>query len=138
VLAPKSLRILFVDADSEVIEVVSRILTKLGHVVTSQSTSCAALRIFSEQPDGFDIAILEVSMDLLTGLELAHRFRNIRPGFPLILHVADVSSCTTLYAEKAGMFFCRKPATRSEMETVIRKACAASVPAPTAGEDEYA
>lgn len=88
-----NLHILFVDDNLTFIKTVTQALTRRGHVVTTETESLNALRTFSENPYAFDIAILDVSMAKLNGLELAQRFRRIQPGFPVILYGGHIPPC---------------------------------------------
>ncbi len=121
-LKPNNLHILCVDDEPVLLHVMSQLLTRRGHVVTSRTDSLNGLRVFSEEPYGFDIAILEARMAHLTGFELAQRFRLIRPGFPVILYGAYIDSSLGQVAEEAGICCCEKPATLRELETTIREA----------------
>jgi CheY-like chemotaxis protein len=60
------------------------LLEKLGYRVSGHHESLNALRAFSEEPDEFDLAIVDHDMPDITGLELGERFRRIRPGFPVM------------------------------------------------------
>ncbi len=118
----KNLHILVVDDDSALVDVATRMLTKLGHVVTGETGSLEALQTFSRAPYDFDIAVLDVRIDELTGLELAQRLRRIRPCFPLILYGGYIDDSIIHDAEEHGIFWFKKPATLREMETVISQA----------------
>lgn len=116
---PQGLHILFVDDDSALLQVASQMLTRLGHSVRGESGSLKALKVFSEAPNDFDIAILDVTMADITGLELAQRFRRIQPGFPIILYGGDIDSATIDEADEAGVFHFNKPATSREFAAAL-------------------
>jgi CheY-like chemotaxis protein len=110
----RPLHILLVDDDDGVVNVTSSMLQGLGHSVRAETQSLNALRRFSEEPDRFDLAILNQVMPDLTGLELAQRFRRIRPGFPVMLYAGYKDKPSTARLEAAGIGrFIIKPA-RSE------------------------
>lgn len=119
-LKSNNLHILCVDDDVTFIKTVTQALTKRGHVVTTETEGLNALRTFSENPYAFDIAILDVSMAKLNGIELAQRFRRIQPGFPVILYGGDIPLSVLRIAEKSGISSCHKPTTWNELETAIR------------------
>ena len=79
-------RILFVEDDADTLSVTIAMLERLGYRVTAETEGLKALRTFSEEPDRFDLALLDHGMADITGLELAQRFRRIRPGFPIVLY----------------------------------------------------
>ena len=116
-----NVHILFVDDDELLTETTSEMLTTRGCVITNESHGWTALRYFSEHPDDFDLAIVDPTMDGITGLELAQRFRRIHRGFPVILY-GGIDSSLLHDAEKAGVSCCQKPATNEELVGVIRQA----------------
>jgi CheY-like chemotaxis protein len=61
-------------------------LERLGYSLTAETESLKALRTFSEEPDRFDLALLDHGMADVTGLEIAQRMRRIRPGFPVVVY----------------------------------------------------
>ena len=119
------LHILLVDDEEDIVSTTSSVLERLGHSVRGETQSLNALRRFSEEPDRFDLAILDYVMPDLTGLELAQRFRRIRPGFPVLLYAGhgDRPSAEKLEAAGIGRFIV-KPATSVALGGMIRKALA--------------
>jgi CheY-like chemotaxis protein len=119
------LYILLVDDEEDIVSVTASMLECLGHRVRCETQSLNALRRFSEEPDRFDLAILDQVMPDLTGLELARRFSRIRPGFPVLLYAGyrDRPSAQTI--EAAGIRrFIVKPKTSEELGGRLRKALA--------------
>ncbi|MBP1748988.1 MAG: sensory box histidine kinase/response regulator protein [Deltaproteobacteria bacterium] len=93
-------------------------LERLGYSAQGETQSLAALKAFSEDPDKFDLAIVEPVMPELpvrsmrrsspitpelTGLELAMRFRRIRPGFPVLLYTEDIKPSLEEEIRAAGL-----------------------------------
>ncbi len=99
----RRLHILFVDDDATIVSTSIRVLEGLGHVVNGETQSLKALRVFSEGPEDFDLAILGHEMPDLSGLELSERFRRIRPGFPVILYSGAIDLATTAKIDNAGV-----------------------------------
>jgi DNA-binding NarL/FixJ family response regulator len=62
-----------------------------------------ALRTFSEDPDKFDLAIVDPVMPELTGIDLAQRFRRIRNGFPVMLYSPYTDPSLHETIENAGL-----------------------------------
>ena len=116
------LHILFVDDEEDVVNVTVPMLEGLGHSVRGETESLNALRRFSEEPEQFDLAILDYVMPELTGLELAQRFRRIRPGFPVLLYARHRDRPSTEKLEAAGIGrFIVKPATSVALGGMLRK-----------------
>ena len=76
--------ILLVEDDADTLSATTAMLERLGYSVTAETEGLKALRTFSEEPDRFDLALLDHGMADVSGLELAQRFRRIRPGFPKV------------------------------------------------------
>ncbi|HVN24138.1 MAG TPA: response regulator [Syntrophorhabdales bacterium] len=119
------LYILVVDDEEDIVNATSSMLERLGHQVRGETQSLNALRRFSEEPEMFDLAILDYVMPELTGLELAQRFSRIRPGFPVLLYAGykDRPSAEKLSAAHIGRFIV-KPSTMEALSGMIRKVLA--------------
>jgi signal transduction histidine kinase len=78
------LAILLVEDDPLVAESTTLVLEHLGHRVAIATSGAEALSRLEMQPE-FDLVITDNAMPGMTGLELAERVRQLRPGFPIIL-----------------------------------------------------
>ena len=118
------LRVLVVEDGEDAFNATTAMLERLGHSVKGETQSLEALRAFSEEPDRFDLAILDNVMDGLTGLELAKRFTRIRPGFPVVLYTGylDKPSAEEMEAAGIGRRAIFKPLKSEELEDVIKEA----------------
>jgi len=116
-------RILFVEDDEATCSVTISMLERLGYTVTAETESLKALRTFSEEPERFDVALLDHGMADLTGLELARRFRRIRPGFPVVLYTGYLKAPSLKQRKAAGIeSVIHKPATMRELAEALRVA----------------
>jgi PAS domain S-box-containing protein len=77
-------RILVVDDEHNVVEVIERILEGLGYQVTSVTNSLEALKIVRANPDLFDLVITDQTMPKLRGDQLAAEIHALRPSIPVI------------------------------------------------------
>ena len=117
------LSILLVDDDEATCTATTSMLEHLGHRVTGETHSLTALRTFSDEPDRFDLAILENAMPGLTGIDLAQRFKRIRPGFPVLLYAGDTDRPSSEQIEAAGIWrVISKPLTAKKLQKVIGEA----------------
>jgi two-component system cell cycle sensor histidine kinase/response regulator CckA len=116
--------ILLVEDDEDTLDTTTAMLERLGYNVRSEVGSLKALRTFSEEPDRFDLALLNHGMADLTGLELAQRMRHIHPGFPVVLYTGylDDPSTEQLEATGVGGRVIIKPASLKELSDVIQEA----------------
>ncbi len=120
----KQQHILLVDDDEDALSATTAILESLGYNVRPETGSHKALRTFSEEPDLFDLALLDYRMDDPARLELAQHMRRIRAGFPVVLYAGylDGHSTEQLQAAGIGGRVVIKPATRKELADVMRDA----------------
>ena len=109
----------------------SGILEFLGCRADCKTESLTALKIFSEDPERFDFAIIEPVMPEITGLDLAVRFRRIRPGFPVLFYTgyADEALARRMEAEGFGRVVF-KPLTSEELVKRIGDALHLSIRSP--------
>ena len=91
VRSTRGCRVLYVDDDPLLTDMVSRQLTKAGHSVTVLSDPLLALDRLAENPHGHDILITDHTMPQMSGLELVVRARLHAPQLPVILTSAVVS-----------------------------------------------
>lgn len=78
-------RILVVDDEALLVDLLVQNLGLLGYQVVARTSSEEALAVFSEDPTQFDLVITDLTMPHLTGLDLAARMQALRPDIPLIL-----------------------------------------------------
>jgi PAS domain S-box-containing protein len=75
---------LAVDDDPLVLLNTVSMLEELGHEALEASSGNAALALFEKRPD-IDLIITDQAMPGMTGLQLAHAVRTIRPDIPIII-----------------------------------------------------
>jgi signal transduction histidine kinase/CheY-like chemotaxis protein len=78
-------RILLVDDDPAVRDNISVVLAEEGWDVTSAFDGTGALRRFQEDPDGFWLMILDLSLPGMSGREVFLNVRRLRPRFPILV-----------------------------------------------------
>ncbi len=77
--------ILFVDDESNVVELGKAALEMEGYHVIPFTNSEEALESFRRNPDQFDIVLTDQIMPQMTGLQFGERLIEIRPDIPIIL-----------------------------------------------------
>lgn len=108
-------RVLFVDDDSSLVVLMERVLARLGHEVTAFSDPGAALRAFVAAPDAYDAVVTDISMPGYSGLELARRILDTRPGATVVVTSGYVSEEDEVAALAAGALkVLQKPSTVEE------------------------
>jgi PAS domain S-box-containing protein len=78
-------RVLVVDDEVSVAEVAVRMLERAGYEARSYTDPVEALEVFEQDPDQFALVLTDLTMPKLTGIELAHQLRRIRPDLPIVL-----------------------------------------------------
>jgi PAS domain S-box-containing protein len=84
-LAKGSGHILFVDDEAAAVQMMTHMLTKLGFSVNAECSPIEALKLFNQNPDHFDVVITDLTMPVMTGLQLAAELHKTRPELPVIL-----------------------------------------------------
>jgi CheY-like chemotaxis protein len=115
--------ILVVDSDGLSLATTAAMLERLGYSTRAEAKSLSALRTFSDNPDDFDLVIVEPMMPELTGLELALRLRRIRRGCPVMLYAGFIDSALAETIEAAGLEQpVLKPLSLQELGQAVRDA----------------
>ncbi|MBK0014539.1 hybrid sensor histidine kinase/response regulator [Stenotrophomonas sp. S41] len=105
-----ALRILLVEDDATVADVVIGLLTARGHEVVHAGHALAALREISA--GDFDVGLLDLDLPGLSGFELAQHLRNQGYMLPLLAVTARTDADLQEQVEAAGIGgFLRKPVT---------------------------
>jgi PAS domain S-box-containing protein len=78
-------RILFVDDEGVLLFVGTMTLEQNGYRVTGMPNGESALHELRQNPRGYDAVITDLSMPGMSGLQLAHQLRKLRPDLPVIL-----------------------------------------------------
>jgi two-component system, cell cycle sensor histidine kinase and response regulator CckA len=73
-------RILVVDDEDAIREVVRRILTREGYEVIAASGGEEALTLLADRDEQVDLLLTDVIMPRMSGKELAERFASLRAG----------------------------------------------------------
>lgn len=116
-------RILFVDDEAMLTELGREQLEALGYAVTATLSSREALEIFSADPGAFDLVITDMTMPVLTGMELAGMLMALRPDVPIILCTGFSEQINEKKAKEIGIRgYVMKPYTSKSLGGVIRKA----------------
>ena len=125
---PTSLRILLAEDNAVNQRLISRLLEKMGHVVTIASDGQAALRVTAQQE--FDLVAMDMQMPLMDGIEATQEIRAREKQFgkhlPIIAMTANVFEEDRERCQLAGMDgYVGKPVTAKSIEMEIARVMAA-------------
>ncbi|XOV86775.1 MAG: response regulator [Pseudomonadota bacterium] len=119
--APGSERILLVDDEEMIVDVVSSMLHRLGYEVIAQTSSLTALELFQATPNDFDLLVTDLTMPQMGGDVLAGKIREIRADMPiLICSGLDTSDHLSRSGSSDTFVFIHKPFALSELSESIR------------------
>ncbi len=112
-------RILLVDDDASVRDAMATFLTRAGFSVTDAASGEEALR--RAAAGGFDLAVSDLKMPGMSGLELLQALRERDDAIPFVLLTAYGSVETAVTAMKCGACdFLLKPFLPAQLEQVVR------------------
>lgn len=124
--------VLVVDDEGQVIDVVTNILQGLGYRVTSRTSAQEALLLFMEASYDFDLLITDLTMPLLTGVDLCMQVKKIRPDLPLILCSGYSEQITEEVLRRACVdAYFLKPVTLLELAQVVRRTLDRKIQGPS-------
>jgi signal transduction histidine kinase len=111
-LNSSSFTILVVDDDVMIAEVTAALLEDLDHTVIVVNSAADAIEQLRVRGDTIDLLLTDHAMPGMTGIELAAKAREDRPGLPIILAsgYAEIPS-----GEGLGLFRLAKPYRREEL-----------------------
>ncbi len=115
-------RILFIDDEKAVLDMVKQILKRLDYKVSVCQSPIEALNSFKAQPEKYDLIITDQTMPHMTGVNLAKEIMSIRPNIPIILCTGYSELVSEEKVKSFGIkAYLMKPIVWSEFAKTIRK-----------------
>jgi len=115
-------RILVVDDDPDLVQVLTIGLNRLGYEVLSLTDPAKALRVFSEDPELWDVVVSDQVMPGMAGLMLVGKLKALRPELRAILYTGFDEGVTERSASDHGVdTLLRKPIGPRQLAAHIRK-----------------
>ncbi len=115
-------KILVVDDESQITEVVKRHLEISGYEVVTKNDSTEALEEFMANSESYHLIITDMNMPKMNGAELAEKIFAKFPNMPIILCTGHSDLINKEKAEKIGICeFLRKPVLRNDLLTATKK-----------------
>lgn len=112
------LRVLFVDDEPLIRQIMAVELPARGHDVTVCEDGASALKALSEK--SFDCAILDLQMPRLTGWDVAARMKELAPDTLAIIHTAHGSMDAAIQALRMQVFdFLPKPCSLFDLDSML-------------------
>jgi PAS domain S-box-containing protein len=115
-------RILCVDDDEAIVSMTRRLLERAGYRVCGSTSPAHALETFRSAPADFDVVITDVTMPGMSGFDLAHELRKIRPDVPILATSGYVRPEDRERARERGLQdLILKPDSTTELERVLAR-----------------
>lgn len=116
-------RVLLVDDEEMLVNLVRRTLGNLGYEVDAYTEPGEALKAFQADPDSYDIMVTDLTMPGLTGRELAREVQKISPDLPIIICSGYNKFANQETADSLGIYaFAQKPLKVNELGNLIASA----------------
>lgn len=118
-------RILLVDDEEGYVAVLAKRLGKRDFVVKTALSGAEAIRILRNE--SFDLAVLDLKMEDMDGIEVLKVFKAMEPAMPVIMLTGHGSETAAREGIRFGAFdYLIKPCDLSELVNRIREACRAN------------
>ncbi len=116
-------RILVVDDEPAVADVLQRLLRNLGYEAMAFTESPKAFDAFATEGNAFDLVITDMTMPKFTGLALARAMLALRPGQPIIICTGFSDSIDEQSAQAEGIReLLAKPVSLETLARAVRRA----------------
>ncbi len=114
------LRVLFVDDEPLIRQIMSVELPARGHDVTIGEDGAAAIKALEKT--SFDCAIIDLQMPGLSGWDVVARMKELAPDTPVIIHTAHGSMDAAIQALRLQVFdFLPKPCSLFDIENALQR-----------------
>jgi PAS domain S-box-containing protein len=123
-------RVLVVDDQEDVREVIAAYLDELGYSVAQAAGGPPALEFLQTNSDGVDLLIADYAMPAMSGIELARAARERRPNLPVIV-VTGRSDPAGIEAETENAILLLKPFRMHQLGAAIEHALRRKGSVPT-------
>jgi CheY-like chemotaxis protein len=113
--------VLVVDDEQMVARFMRELLEGWGLGVTAVTSATEARQVFARAPQQFDLLLTDYTMPRMTGLDLAHALRALRPGLPVILYSGYTDVIPESGLGHAAMELVQKPIDPDALLAALRK-----------------
>src|SRR5258706_6849710 len=113
--------ILAVDDDAIACQLLQEVLQKEGYQVSTATSGQEAIRLAQEVP--FDLAILDIRMPDLSGIDVLKVLKRLNAQVPVLMTTAYSSMQTAIEATRLGAYdYLSKPCKIEELLLTVRRA----------------
>jgi len=116
-------RIMVVDDEPSICELLRRLLTARGYQVDIATNGEEAWQTIAKSPELWDLLITDLTMPGMTGEELARQVKTVRPSLPILLCSGYVSAKDAAQTRQTGICeYLEKPLDKEILFQAISKA----------------
>jgi DNA-binding response OmpR family regulator len=120
------IKLLLVDDEEGYVSVLAKRLSKRNFAVKAALSGPEAIRIL--RSESFDVAVLDLKMEGMDGIEVLKVFKAMEPEMPVIILTGHGSETAAREGMEFGAFdYLIKPCDLSELVERINKACASDL-----------
>lgn len=113
--------ILICDDEPNIVETIADILEDEGHVVFKSGSGANGLNICKEE--GIDVAILDIWMPVLSGIDILLKIKKIKPEIEVVMISGHGNIDVAVKCMKQGAFdFIEKPPSLQRIINVVNRA----------------
>ncbi len=113
--------LLVADDDPVVRDFLAEVLVREGYQVRAVSGGEECVQVAATEP--FDLALVDLRMPDLDGIDVLKRLATLQPGVPVLILTAFVTMETAIEAIQAGAWdYLSKPLRVEEIEVTVRRA----------------
>jgi DNA-binding NtrC family response regulator len=124
-----SRNILLIDDEPAVRLVTGRMLTELGHHVTTAENGKRGVELLQERPESFDLVVLDLTMPEQSGEQTLAQLRVVRDSLPVVITSGfQADDASMLLQLPAVIGFLDKPHTLTNLETLIASVARGTTP----------
>ena len=121
---PENTRLLIVDDEKSYVDVLANRLQRRKLKVTKAYSGSEGIQLLRRSD--FDVAVLDLKMEVMDGIEVLRIFRKMAPDLAVIMLTGHGSATAALQGMQEGAFdYLTKPCELDELLEKIAKACAA-------------
>ena len=128
-------RVIVVDDEPLVLDVISMLLRKRGYSVKGFDDPKSALDELRTQPNNYDLAIVDFSMPEMSGVDLALAMRVIHPDLPIVLASGFDLADSQVPPDLRNVGILRKPFAAHQLASIVKETLAGSPRAMESSSD---
>lgn len=118
---PNAIKVLLIDDEVGFVDVLCKRLSKRGMAVTPAYSGTEAIQTLRKQD--FDVAVLDLKLEDMDGIEILRIFKKLVPAMPVIMLTGHGSEQAAQEGMASGAFdYLTKPSDLKDLVHIIRQA----------------